>query len=95
MPVSYTTIGAHPTSLARGAAYSRRLDTNAQRESAHMTGQYVFADVNLPFHVWMKEGNRWVLRDRGEPPRVEASYPSAEPHSASVLPTRPRRRPRA
>ena len=21
-----------------------------------------FADVNLPFHVWIREGNRWVLR---------------------------------
>jgi hypothetical protein len=21
-----------------------------------------FADVNLPFHVWAREGNRWVLR---------------------------------
>jgi hypothetical protein len=21
-----------------------------------------FADVNLPFHVWVREGNRWVLR---------------------------------
>jgi hypothetical protein len=28
-----------------------------------MTEKYVFADVNLPFHVWVKEGNRWVLRD--------------------------------
>lgn len=23
----------------------------------------MFADVSLPFHVWMKEGHRWVLRD--------------------------------
>ena len=29
-----------------------------------MTERYVFADVNLPFHVWMKEGDRWVLRER-------------------------------
>jgi hypothetical protein len=29
-----------------------------------MTERYVFADVDLPFHVWMKEGSRWVLRER-------------------------------
>ena len=23
----------------------------------------MFADVSLPFHVWVKEGHRWVLRD--------------------------------
>jgi hypothetical protein len=25
----------------------------------------LFADVDLPFHVWVKEGRRWVLRDAG------------------------------
>jgi hypothetical protein len=30
-----------------------------------MTEKYFFADVNLPFHVWVKEGCRWVLRDAG------------------------------
>jgi hypothetical protein len=28
-----------------------------------MTEKYVFADVDLPFHVWVREGGRWVLRD--------------------------------
>jgi hypothetical protein len=28
-----------------------------------MTEKYLFADVDLPFHVWVKEGARWVLRD--------------------------------
>jgi hypothetical protein len=23
----------------------------------------MFADVSLPFHFWVKEGHRWVLRD--------------------------------
>jgi len=23
----------------------------------------MFADVSLPFHVWVREGHRWVLRD--------------------------------
>lgn len=22
-----------------------------------------FADVDLPFHVWIREGDRWVLRE--------------------------------
>ena len=28
-----------------------------------MTEQHFFADVDLPFHVWVREGRRWVLRD--------------------------------
>jgi len=28
-----------------------------------MEDQPVFADVDLPFHVWVREGRRWVLRD--------------------------------
>lgn len=28
-----------------------------------MDDQHFFADVNLPFHVWVREGSRWVLRD--------------------------------
>ena len=28
-----------------------------------MTERYLFADVEQPFHVWVKEGARWVLRD--------------------------------
>ena len=40
-----------------------------------MTEKYVFADVNLPFHVWVKEGSRWVLRDAGtELQRPAASF---------------------
>jgi hypothetical protein len=30
-----------------------------------MTEKYFFADVEQPFHVWVKEGTRWVLRDAG------------------------------
>lgn len=30
-----------------------------------MTEKYLFADVDLPFHVWVKEGGRWVLREAG------------------------------
>ena len=28
-----------------------------------MDEQHFFADVDLPFHVWVREGRRWVLRD--------------------------------
>jgi len=28
-----------------------------------MEDQPFFADVDLPFHVWVREGQRWVLRD--------------------------------
>lgn len=30
-----------------------------------------FADVDLPFHVWVREGRRWVLRSLAA---VTASY---------------------
>jgi hypothetical protein len=35
-----------------------------------MTEKHIFADVSLPFHVWVKEGPRWVLRDAAS--RLEA-----------------------
>jgi hypothetical protein len=28
-----------------------------------MNEKCLFADVELPFHVWVREGSRWVLRD--------------------------------
>jgi hypothetical protein len=28
-----------------------------------MDHPHYFADVDLPFHVWVREGRRWVLRD--------------------------------
>lgn len=28
-----------------------------------MNEQRIFADVDLPFHVWVREGQRWVLRE--------------------------------
>jgi hypothetical protein len=30
-----------------------------------MNENHVFADVEQPFHVWVREGKRWVLRDAG------------------------------
>jgi hypothetical protein len=40
-----------------------------------MTEKYLFADVEQPFHVWVKEGARWVLRDAGSDPRTEGGAP--------------------
>jgi len=48
-----------------------------------MTERYVFADVNLPFHVWMKEGSRWVLRERAaESGAPDVSGPGEAPRSS-------------
>lgn len=38
-----------------------------------MTEKYFFADVETPFHVWVKEGSRWVLRDAGAQLHLEGS----------------------
>jgi len=50
-----------------------------------MTEKYIFADVDLPFHVWVREGARWVLRDAGE--SLEGDGPSCPP--PPILPGRP------
>lgn len=30
-----------------------------------MTEKYIYADVEKPFHFWVREGQRWILRDAG------------------------------
>jgi hypothetical protein len=30
-----------------------------------MTEKYIYADVEMPFHFWVREGKRWILRDAG------------------------------
>jgi hypothetical protein len=40
-----------------------------------MTEKYLFADVEQPFHVWVKEGARWVLRDAGSDLQVKGGAP--------------------
>ena len=51
-----------------------------------MNDQYFFADVDLPFHVWVRErtaeGHRWVLR--AAPQSAEAGDVEVEP-SADLL----------
>lgn len=57
---------------------------------ASMNERHYFADVNLPFHVWVREqsgakGFRWVLRDASQGLREAAerfSTPSASPESS-------------
>jgi hypothetical protein len=40
-----------------------------------MTQKYIFADVEQPFHVWVKEGARWVLRHAGSELQIEGCAP--------------------
>jgi hypothetical protein len=44
-----------------------------------MDDQHFFADVNLPFHVWVREGRRWVLRDAGPRLKGESGEAGREP----------------
>ena len=62
-----------------------------------MTGKYYFADVDLPFHVWVREGGRWVLREApgldrgGSAPRPESPRmppPKARDPGSAARPTR-------
>ena len=46
-----------------------------------MTEKHIFADVSLPYHVWVREGHRWVLRDDAARVDEEASAREA-PRSA-------------
>lgn len=53
--------------------------------------EYFFADVDLPFHVWVRErsvgpGFRWVLRETSQSPRdstceQDATEPGRPPAS--------------
>jgi len=33
--------------------------------SNKMTEKYIYADVEKPFHFWVREGQRWILREAG------------------------------
>jgi hypothetical protein len=56
-----------------------------------MTEKHIFADVSLPFHVWIKEGRRWVLRDASAQLGNEASSPEEPPTSPGRRADRPSR----
>ncbi len=42
-----------------------------------MTEKRFFADVDLPFHVWVREGPRWVLCDAADRLDRPAAPPAA------------------
>ena len=44
-----------------------------------MNQQHFFADVDLPFHVWVREGDRWVLREAPQAHAQEAVPAPAVP----------------
>jgi hypothetical protein len=52
-----------------------------------------FADVDLPFHVWVREGRRWVLRDASRLERDRGERDRADTRGALPEPRRPRQRP--
>lgn len=56
-----------------------------------MNGNYLYADVDLPFHVWVRESGRWVLREapgaRGS--RSPTTKPGESYNPSQPEPTRP------
>jgi hypothetical protein len=48
-----------------------------------MNDNHFFADVDLPFHVWVRErspdGDRWVLREAPQAPAHDQDDASAGP----------------
>ena len=47
-----------------------------------MTEKYIYADVEKPFHFWVREGKRWILRDG-------ASVQDKEAGRTGPLPSKP------
>ena len=46
-----------------------------------MNEKYIYADVEKPFHFWVREGQRWVLRKAG--PEQDAGAARTHPHAAN------------
>jgi len=44
-----------------------------------MTEKYIYADVEKPFHFWVREGKRWILRDAGSLAHQGAARTAAVP----------------
>jgi len=57
-----------------------------------MTEKHIFADVSLPFHVWVKEGCKWVLQDAAARLAGESTPVATPPISASRQDPRPAHR---
>lgn len=49
-----------------------------------MTEKFIYADVEKPFHFWVREGQRWILREAGA--HLKDS-PSRAPHGVSRGPS--------
>ena len=49
-----------------------------------MTEKYIYADVEKPFHVWVREGQRWILREAGAHLQEHSSRGTV--HAASSRP---------
>jgi hypothetical protein len=44
-----------------------------------MTEKFIYADVEKPFHFWVREGKRWILRDGGSLEHKDAAHTGALP----------------
>lgn len=84
-----------PTSSGRGDAENFPVRYESPRPpTGTMTEKFIFADVDLPFHVWVREstpqGRRWVLREapgRDREPRM----PPRAPRDGDASAARPSR----
>jgi hypothetical protein len=52
-----------PEKMVSDTSFSLSISPLGAAVRKTMTEKYVFADADLPFHVWVKEGNGWVLRN--------------------------------
>jgi hypothetical protein len=58
-----------------------------------MNDNHFFADVELPFHVWVREDDRWVLREaphREDDDRAHPAKATARPAQQKTVAARRR-----
>jgi hypothetical protein len=53
-----------------------------------MTDKYIYADVEKPFHFWVREGKRWILRDGGSLRDKDATRTGGVPPKRRSPPSR-------
>jgi len=53
-----------------------------------MTEKYIYADVEKPFHFWVREGKRWILRDGASLQDKEAGRTGSVPSKRRSQPGR-------
>jgi hypothetical protein len=51
-----------------------------------MSEKYIYADVEKPFHFWVREGKRWILRDAGSLHDKDAARTGAQPQERRPQP---------